>query len=231
MLAGNTLRTRSYLQQLSNIPNICVEGLFYGFETSECIIPALDNISKQYFISENIFIPDFSEAPVKTFERNNWKYAYLSDRDVNSENVINAIRKHDVDIIVFSGYGGQILKKEHFFSETPYLHMHPGELPIERGSTTIYYSILNQRKCSVTAFYMTADIDSGNHILIKHYNHPPKGMNMDQYFDNVIRSDCFKGAIEKICLGSIKPLNNQLKSEEYYIIHPILKHIAILSLK
>lgn len=230
LLAGNTLRSKAYAQQLSRIKDIEVIGLLYGFNTRISNNAFLNIETETFFKNNDIFIPDFSETIETTFEKNNWKYKLINVEDVNAIEILSEIENIDKDLVIFSGYGGQILKNSHFISKTPYLHMHPGFLPLERGSTTIYYSILNKRKCTVTAFFMTADLDKGINILKKQYNIPTKLVCIDKYYDNCVRADCMNSAIEilKNKLNFTDSLDTELIDEEYYVIHPILKHIAIL---
>lgn len=232
LLAGNTLRSRSYAQLLIHCDEIEVSGLFYGSNLSKCFTPNLNEETKRFFVQENIFLPDLSKTLQETFEMNHWDFSFAETDDVNSEEIINRIGKYGADIIIFSGYGGQILSKDHFTSQTPYLHMHPGLLPEERGSTTIYYSILNKKKCSVTGFFMTHEIDAGKIIIQKQYSLPTKGVNIDSWYDNVLRADCLLAAIKILQNNNtifFEP-GNEATSEEYYIIHPVLKHLAVLSI-
>ena len=233
LLAGNTLRARAYAQQLTHLdPSLYeIEGVFYGFDNNLFESPILNIETKRYFDHNKIFIPDFSESLEETFKINKWSFVNVNNRDVNSEAVLNEIDLKNCDIVVFAGYGGQLLKNNHFVSSKQYLHMHPGELPLERGSTTIYYSILNKRDCTVTAFFMTEKIDSGKNILFSKYSVPNKNVDIDQWFDNVIRADCFIHAIPLIKVKKDTNASKKNKSEEYYVIHPVLKHIALLSLK
>lgn len=233
LLAGNTLRARAYAQYLSKFnTNIEVEGLFYGFNEKQCNVPELNSETKKYLKNNNLFIPDFSESLLSTFQKNNWNYLGVENSDVNSEEILRNIKVFNSDVVVFSGYGGQLLKQLHFSSPNwKYLHMHPGKLPLERGSTTLYYSILNQRNCTVTAFYMTEKIDAGKSVLFCEYVVPNKEVNIDQWLDNIIRADCFIKAINSIAKKEEGINNTQDSSEEYYVIHPVLKHIALLSLK
>jgi methionyl-tRNA formyltransferase len=154
ILAGNTLRAKSYTQALanSNLNDVEIIGLLYGPFVPPSSIPKLNLETKDYFTKNKIFIPNYEESLEDTFKKNEWDYSMIENRDVNSEAVLNEISSLDCDLVVFAGYGGQLLKQNHFSSSRKYLHMHPGKLPIERGSTTIYYSILNKRKCTVTAF-------------------------------------------------------------------------------
>jgi methionyl-tRNA formyltransferase len=233
LLAGNTLRARAYAQQLAAMKGeeYIVEGVFFGFSKRSCSEVELNDKTIRYFKKENIFLPDLNQDIRKTFKNNHWCFTEIETEDVNSEVVLKSIHELNGDIVVFAGYGGQILNGQHFEGGRKYLHMHPGELPTERGSTTVYYSILNNRNVSVTAFFMTADIDAGENIHIKSYPKPFVGVDLDCWFDCGIRADCFKNAlvaINKLGFKGVKPTED---SEEYYVIHPVLKHIAILSLK
>ena len=232
LLAGNTLRAKSYAQYLEHFDESKYEikGLLYGFDEKDCLIPSINEETKEYFYNEKLFLPDFTENIETTFKNNNWHFDKVNDVDVNSENVLKGLAKIKSDIVVFAGYGGQLLKEKHFESGLHYLHMHPGKLPTERGSTTIYYSILNQRKITVTAFYMTKKIDAGENVLFSEYPVPARGVDIDLWLDNVIRADCFIKALKEICKGE-KSKVSVSESEEYYVIHPVLKHVAILSLK
>jgi len=231
LLAGNTLRARAYAQYLAHYQiNIEVEGLFFGFKEKTCSAPILNKETESYLYKNNLFIPDLSETLHATFNNNNWNYGEVNSIDVNSIEVIQAINTFTSDIVIFAGYGGQLLKELHFKSKKKYLHMHPGKLPIERGSTTLYYSILNERNLTVTAFFMTEKIDSGEIVMYQEYMKPQKNVDIDRWLDNVIRADCLRKSISKISAKETFDEKYTSPSEEFYIIHPVLKHIALLSL-
>ena len=232
LLAGNTLRARAYTQQLQkiNLNQFEIKGLFYGFKTKDCLIPKINFNTKSFVSKQSLSIPIYEESIETTFHKNKWPYTVVNNVDVNSNEILKIIKNTDCDIVIFSGYGGQLLKQSHFISEKRYLHMHPGKLPIERGSTTIYYSILNERKLTVTAFFMSERIDAGLDIIYSEYEIPSEGVDIDLYYDNIIRSDCLVKALKAINEKEF-PVNQDLVSEEYYVIHPVLKHLALLSLK
>lgn len=231
LLAGNTLRSNAYAQALAS-NSYEVEGLFYGFDEKEYKAPELNHETEQFFANNNLFLPNFEKGIETVFKSNKWNYKHLEEFDVNSKKVVDQVKEIAPDLVIFCGYGGQILKKVHFDLEIPYIHMHPGDIPAERGSTTLYYSILNRNSCTVTAFFMNEKIDAGNIITKTHYNAPTKGVNIDQYYDNIIRANCLVNALNALSnKKEIKPFPVNDSSLEYYIIHPILKNIGILSLK
>lgn len=232
LLAGNTLRARAYAQQLQHLSAELfeVEGVLYGFQDKDCFIPELNAATKQFVEAQDLLLPNYKEQIEETFAKNNWFFKSIATVDVNAVEIVKEIEKADPSIVVFAGYGGQLLAPIHFESGLRYLHMHPGKLPIERGSTTIYYSILNQRNITVTAFYMTAQIDAGQDVIYKEYAVPNKGVDIDLWYDNIVRADCFVNALSAI--RKKQPLQTQTDEEsmEYYVIHPVLKHVALLSL-
>lgn len=231
ILAGNTIRSNTYSQYLAS-NSYKVEGLFYGFNQKKYEVPKLNNKTKHFFKNNDLMIPDLDLGIEKVFYNNSWSYCQIEQYDVNSIEIINKIKLLEPDLVIFSGYGGQILKKEHFDLNIPYLHMHPGDIPTEKGSTTIYYSILKRRSCTVTAFLMNEQIDSGDIILKSNYIIPEKNVDIDQYYDNIVRANCLIEALDSLIKK--KEINKFLVNEnnlEYYIIHPVLKNISILSLE
>lgn len=232
LLAGNTFRARCYAQQLVRLTGEQIEvvGLFYGFGHRNAPNAEEDIQSERYLTQQGIFVPNLNEDARITFSKNNFSYSELETDDVNDPSIIHAIESNAPDITIFAGYGGQLLRSAHFQSDRKYLHMHPGKIPLERGSTTLYYSILNERNCTVTAFYMSEEIDFGQNIVYSEYAVPVAGVNIDVWFDNIIRADTLHKAILAILNGSGLVSDENLKSEEYYVIHPVLKHLALMSL-
>lgn len=234
LLCGDTSRARAYASKLQSLFGVKITGLIYGVDTNvspkEPITPN-DNTAK-YLNDLAVQIPNLNRNIIDAFIENDWEYIVEQARDVNSEVIISKINSLEADIVIFAGYGGQLLSKEHFANNRQYLHCHPGWLPLERGSTTLYYSILNDRDLSVTAFFMTAEIDKGKMVIRNNYPQPKTLVNIDTWVDNCLRADCLFQALEKIISGFEGfSKTKEEKEEEFYVIHPLLKHIALLSLK
>ena len=233
LLAGNTFRARAYSQILAeNLKglDLTICGVLFGHKKKTLNAKEPNDETIKYCSDNQLFVPDFNESVLETFHKNKWPFIGIDDIDVNGDDVVNAVQHMDGDIIVFAGYGGQILRQKHFENSAQYLHMHPGELPIERGSTTLYYSLLNKRNLSVTAFFMTEKIDEGSNVICCNYDPPFKGIDIDTGLDNILRADCFLKAINQI-RNDTRTYSNDKEELEYYVIHPLLKHLAILSLK
>lgn len=228
LLAGDTYRSNLYIQFLSHFL-FDFEVLLYGFK-EEKKLPDLDYKTRSYFENKNFYIPETGIGIKSLLKKLNIGHYHIDDKDINSIPILNKINEISPELVIFSGYGGDILGPKHFKSPLKYLHMHPGDIPNEKGSTTIYFSILNKGYCTVTSFFMNEKIDSGRTILKTNYDKPWVGVDLDVFFDNMIRSDHL---IRTLNIKNYKESYDNLYDPhlEYFIIHPILKHISILSLK
>ena len=233
LLCGNTNRTRFYLDVLISIQNLNLDVLYYGFNNEEkgikSVIPPSES-TVEYFKDLAFNLPTIEDSLEKMISEAGLSCVFVEDRDVNSTEVLSRINSKKYDYVIFSGYGGQILGQKHFEGKSSYIHCHPGKLPTERGSTTMYYSILNDRDFTVTAFYMTSDIDNGIVIAEKTFPRPKEIIDLDVYGDCGMRAITLKRAINNILLDYNNIEISGEINEEYFVIHPLLKHVSILSL-
>ena len=168
------------------------------------------------------------EKSVKTILNEN--YAHFKEFpfvDINNLELRNFIKQSRIDFYIFTG--GGILESEILSSGPRFIHFHPGLVPFYRGSTCFYYSIINDDKCGVTAYVMDEKLDAGKIIHQKSFS-KPSHIFIDDIFDAHIRSDTMIDVLK----GSLLLNENFLAQdpdagETYFIIHPVLKHIAILS--
>ena len=234
LLCGDNNRAKSYASILKKSSKYSVIGLLYGIRKDVNILTSkinIDSNTKDYLDFINVNIPSLDKDIETLFINNNWQYTITKEREVNGEEIKKKIKNIDCDYVVFAGYGGQILSKDHFFQGKKYIHCHPGWLPLERGSTTLYYSLLNERDLSVTSFFMTEKIDEGNMLLRESYKPPKKIVNIDVWVDNALRADTLLKSIDLLrqkFYGFSR--KEEEDDQEYYVIHPLLKHISILGL-
>ena len=170
---------------------------------------------------------DISTPVIDTLKENNLDFKEFSFVDINHKQLIEEIKSSSIDYTIFSG--GGILKNEILSSGTKFIHLHPGIVPYYRGCTCFYYSILIENNSGVTAFVMDTNLDTGD-ILHQKIFEKPLHKYLDDVYDSYIRSETL---IELLTTKKI-PFENTRKQnlndgETYFIIHPVLKHIAILS--
>ena len=222
-----SIRSLVYLQALQNeelIPQIC-------FILSEDKAELYDKfhiniIQKQYsFADLSTTIGDMLNTLHIPFE-------IMGTRDINSEEVLERMKQIPQEYIIYSGYGGCILKRQLFEIGKRWIHVHAGRLPMYRGSTTAYYSILNEKKISATAIFMNAEIDKGNIIFSDDFDIPDEGVDIDYLYEPYVRSKVLVQALKQYEKnGAFEEYEQEIdKAETYFIIHPVLKHIALMGL-
>ncbi|MHC4990802.1 MAG: formyltransferase family protein, partial [Planctomycetota bacterium] len=177
-----------------------------------------------------VFSPDLSIPLPASLARLCGTVTTLDIGTVNETRVAQWLQCSRARLAVYSGFGGEIVSREVLDAGPPLLHMHSGWLPDYRGSTTIYYSLLRERTCGVSAILLEEDIDTGPIIRRKRYPAPPGGSDVDYAYDSAIRADLLTEVItEWAATGRFDQPVPQSSDDgrTYYIIHPVLKHVAL----
>ena len=173
--------------------------------------------------------PDYSRSLLSVLRGISDETVEFSTGTVNHADVVNAIAASGADIVIYSGFGGEIVRKPLLSAGAELLHMHAGYLPDYRGSTTFYYSYIREQTMGVSAIYLRRTIDTGPILNRVRYPAPPAGFDVDYYYDPMIRADCLVQTLRLLSSGDEITPEQQSESAggEYYIIHPVLKHIAL----
>ena len=170
---------------------------------------------------------DISKSVIDTLSENKINFKEFPFVDINNHVLKKYIDSISIENLIFSG--GGILKDEILSCNTNFIHFHPGITPEYRGSTCFYYSILNDNYAGVTAFFMDHTLDTGDIIFQKKFE-KPSHQYLDEVFDPYIRSETLVELIKTNKLASSNfTKQNITDGETYFIIHPVLKHIAIMN--
>lgn len=233
MLAAVSNRTKLYLHQM--VKNKLLPAFVLLMEDPSQQTPEGRAIERLYpkqgdiRHQEDVFDLDI---PVRDYlDSEGIPYQVLSSLDPNNPEVVRAVADCPQAILIYSGPGGAILRKDILSTGKRFLHIHPGYLPGFGGSTTIYYSLLKENTCGASAFFLTDKIDEGPIIRREIYPPPEDRTTIDLWYDPYIRSDLLmKILIDYVRTGRMEA-QPQLKNDGdiFFIIHPVLKHIAILS--
>lgn len=180
-----------------------------------------------------VVLPDLEIPLATTVEQISDKFDVVDNYGgIKRSGIIEYLSIHRPKLVIYSGYGGELVPEEMLGLGIPFLHLHSGWLPEYRGSTTAYYSLLNDGNCGVTAILLKPEIDNGDIVARKKYPAPPSGVDIDHLYDNAIRADL----LSKVLAGWMKNHEfegfveqDESESQTYYVIHPVLKHLAILS--
>jgi methionyl-tRNA formyltransferase len=159
------------------------------------------------------------------------KVVALTAEDINEPPVVAAVTSLAQPYLIFSGPAGAILRKQLFATGKKFIHVHPGRLPEFRGSTTIYYSLLAENKIEATALLLNEVIDAGPVIGRATFVPPLDRRTIDGEYDAEMRASLLVSVMHKFaqrgCFDEIKQQSGA--GETFYIIHPVLKHLAILA--
>ena len=147
---------------------------------------------------------------------------FLRTDNVNSDILVKKVKIYRSKINIISTYPGEIIKNLSLL-KYKLLHCHPGNLPMFKGSTTIYYTIILNKRICVTLFEISKKIDCGKILYKKYFNMPKKIISIEKDFDNKIRAL----TLVDYLLNNIKYeyYKSKKKYLPYYIAHPIIRQI------
>lgn len=228
MLAADTVRTSAYAQALANAGlEISSIGLIISDtpKWGQASAPEKCNVSL-----ESLFLPDVTVPALSACRNLCDQVDVLRADSVNDLVCIRWLTEQAAQLAVFSGFGGELVKNSVLDIGVPLLHMHAGWLPEYRGSTTAYYSLLKEGTVGVSAITLTESIDSGPIVARSIYPPPSAGIDLDYCYDSAVRADLLvrvitnyveKGELDRL------PVESGSSGRDYYIIHPLLKHIVL----
>jgi len=228
MIAADTARSKAYIQAMiwaKKHPAVCI---IYSEECKEMEEKAgtykAGEVPAQYF--------DINCPIIFSLEKAGIPYTLVESKDINSERVVDAIQSCKEKYFIYSGYGGEILKKPLFQLQKKYIHIHAGMLPAYRGSTTFYYSYLQEKRVGATAIFLNEKIDCGKIITQRMFELPQEKVDMDYIYEPYIRSQVLIDVLDQYIKQRELTADSQEndKAEDYFIIHPVLKHLALLEM-
>ncbi len=167
---------------------------------------------------------------VMLLKNENIQYDIAQSNDINSSHVVEMISNRLESVFIFSGYGGVLLRENILDINKKFLHVHGGYLPKYKGSTTNYYSLIDEGTIGASSIFLTKEIDCGPVLLRKKFSAPKDRTKIDHIYDSEARSKVLIETLKSyVKSGSWEfELENNQGGETFYIIHPVLKHLAIL---
>ena len=216
MVAADTTRTQYYIKEIIKhklLPNY--------------ILLLLNN--------DKDLLPGQSKSRIDNelamlLEKANIQYDIAPNSDINSSEVVGMISNRPEPVFIFSGFGGVLLHNNILEVGKKFLHVHGGYLPNYKGSTTNYYSLIEENTIGASSIFLTKEIDCGPVLIRRKFPAPKDRTKLDHIYDSEARSKVLiETANNYVKSGSWDfELENNLGGETFYIIHPVLKHLAIL---
>lgn len=168
---------------------------------------------------------DPQESLRTTIARHDLHAVHIENADPNSDELVDAVRSADVDLVVFTG--GGILREKTLRAAPAWLHVHPGRLPDRRGSTCIHYGLLLDGVVEASAMLMRAGLDEGPVLCTRRFvpsrAWTPAGL--DHVDDAWIRASVLVDALAHRREATARPQRGEPRT--FYVIHPVLKHLAL----
>lgn len=236
MIAANTSRSRAYLAALERHSLLPAWTLLLD-DSSQEAAPGQAAETTKLFARAPHQDSCWSEtefdlaAPLQPWlERLGLVYTVAGSRDINEPNVIKMLAQSAPSVLIYSGYGGALLRREVLACGKRFLHVHGGYLPDFKGSTTNYYSLLEENTIGASALFLNAEIDSGPVLFRRRFPAPYERTEIDHRYDAAARARVLIDTLQQYCVnGEWRfDLPDNRGGSTYYIIHPVLKHIAIL---
>ena len=183
--------------------------------------------------SDWIFLPKEYINPIELAKENNIKLINIKTNSVNSKLIFDQLTSVNPKLIIYCGYSGEIVSPE-LIEKFKFLHCHAGSLPKFRGSTTFYYEILSKNLPTVSCILLNKRIDTGPILALKSFPIPFKTDDVDNLYEPSIRAnllcDVLLNSDINLNLNS-KPQLVKERALNYYIIHPVLKHVSFSMFK
>ena len=238
MIAADTSRSRVYVQSLAR-NNLLPNFVLVLANKASAVLPGQINSSDFENNNQDVEISHdyWSEAnnnllePIQvTLEASSVEFEQLKTTNLHDPAVIKSISDRPESTFIYSGYGGIILRKELFLTGKKFLHVHGGYLPDYKGSTTNYYSLIVDNSIGASSLFLDEEIDSGPMLRRKKFPPPEDNVQIDHKYDSAARAKVLIETLQEFQnSGKFNCKEDLEKGETYFIIHPILKHIAILS--
>ncbi len=234
LIAADTSRSRAYLQamlQSELLPAFVLlledpaKGTAPGQQSGSMLDPTWNHSAAGCSFSFNPTISaevTLTEAGIPC-ER-------VGSVDINSDLVTDKIASRPEEVFIYSGVGGGILRERTLSLGKKYLHVHGGYLPDFKGSTTNYYSLLQENQCGASAIFLEKIIDGGPLLHRRKFASPPDRTQIDHVYDAMFRAEVLVQTLKEYAHAQKWKVDaaSNVGGEMYYIIHPVLKHIAIL---
>eukprot|EP01127_Copromyxa_protea_P021107 TRINITY_DN7169_c0_g1_i1.p1 TRINITY_DN7169_c0_g1~~TRINITY_DN7169_c0_g1_i1.p1 ORF type:complete len:454 (+),score=89.92 TRINITY_DN7169_c0_g1_i1:16-1377(+) len=216
-------RSRAYLQSL--IRNQLIPEHIYVLYPEDKELPDPSSEPAPADTDAHFFVKN--ESVFHTLKKNDLAYTVVRNVDLNSPQIVELSKTLPGKYTIYCG--GPILGAELLNSSpSKFIHCHPGRTPDFRGSTCFYYSLIAERKMGVSCFFMEVGLDEGDILSQKEFL-PINGVDIDAVFDSWMRAETLIDAIKSYVENSLKftPVPQEGEGETYFIIHPVLKTLAI----
>ena len=225
LVLAPTFRSRAYVQTLA--ARNLTPALVLHLPGVEEIWKGRDNLDIDLSGPGNRFRYSPGEPARETTRKMGWTEVELPHGDINNSLVVEKIRSVSVDVLVYSGKSRALLDHPILATGKSFLHVHGGYLPDYRAATGFYFGLLDTGKLGESAIWLDSGVDTGPLIARRWYDPNPE-YEMDHIFEPLARADLLADVLLERCVtGRFAELEDNRQGESYFVIHPVLKHLAL----
>jgi methionyl-tRNA formyltransferase len=153
----------------------------------------------------------------------------FTSADVNADDICAVLSELPSGIVIFAPAAGLLARAQLFETGHKLLHVHPGRLPEFRGSTPMYYSLIAERRLSASAIFLEPEIDVGPVLAQRDFPLPEDLRSIDAAYDPYIRAVLLCQVLKDYsACHDLRPQPQGAGGTTYHVIHPVLKHLALL---
>ncbi len=147
-----------------------------------------------------------------------------------NEKIIKYLLKEKEKNFILSLPHGEIIRNRQLLIKKKLIHFHPGRLPLFRGATSIYYSLLRKTEICCSTIIMSPKIDGGDVLFCKKFPFPKNPKDIDRKYDIKIRKICLEYLLKNFNKLKSKPQKN-IKKLHYYLAHPVIRKLALIKMR
>ncbi|MCC6298119.1 MAG: hypothetical protein IT314_02385 [Anaerolineales bacterium] len=161
---GFAERIRSWMEKRS--PNKSITNLdVQAFEENEIFASVAD-----YVYQSRLPKVEFFKSTEELLQSHGLGYEIIQVSSLNDPDFVSLISKSPQKVALY--VEGGILRKPVLSSHVRFLHIHPGIVPLVKGSACMLWSALVHNKVGMSCFFMNEGIDTGDILMTKEYPLP-----------------------------------------------------------
>jgi methionyl-tRNA formyltransferase len=219
LLAADTARARAYFDMMQQ--NGLAPALILLLGTGDA--PGTSRLPEPTPLFDNV--TPLARAVIDS----GLPYQFFSSADVNADDICAALSALPSGIVIFAPAAGLLARAQLFETGHKLLHVHPGRVPEFRGSTPMYYSLIAERRLSASAIFLEPEIDVGPVLAQRDFPLPEDLRSIDAVYDPYMRAVLLCQVLKDYSAGhDLRPQPQGAGGTTYHVIHPVLKHLAIL---
>ena len=157
-------------------------------------------------------------------------YQLSKSKDINSDKVIRLISEYQPSVMIYSGYGGVLLHKNLLSCGKSFcMFMADIFLIIREVQRTT--TVIEDSSMGASSIFLTEKIDCGPILKRRKFSPPQDCSQIDHIYDSAARAFVLVETLRDYLNHGKWNLTSEYNNggTVYYIIHPILKHLAILN--